>query len=159
MVQVLKQCDGDFSRDNLMKQAANLSNLALPTLLPGVTVSTSPTNFHPIRTMRLQRWNGARVGAVRRRHRGLGRLMADLVLVESGAGTRTLTHNRPDKLNVFDDALHAALAAALDAMPMRMRPAARSCSPAPAGASAPARTSPARWAPTSATFWSARSTR
>ena len=59
-VQMLKQCDGNFSRENIMKQAANLQNLALPTLLPGITVSTSPTNFHPIRQLQLQRWTGAR---------------------------------------------------------------------------------------------------
>ncbi|WP_158745392.1 2-(1,2-epoxy-1,2-dihydrophenyl)acetyl-CoA isomerase PaaG [Acidisphaera sp. L21] len=39
--------------------------------------------------------------------------MSDLVLVEHGAGFRTLSLNRPDKLNAFDDALHAALTAAL----------------------------------------------
>lgn len=40
--------------------------------------------------------------------------MSDLVLVERGEGFRTLTLNRPDKLNVFNDALHAALRAAID---------------------------------------------
>ena len=59
-MQVLKQCDGTFSRENLMKQATSLSNLILPTLLPGVAINTSATNFHPIRTMQLQRWTGAR---------------------------------------------------------------------------------------------------
>ena len=59
-MQVLKQCGEDFSRENVMKQAANIQNLALPSLLPGITINTSPTNFHPIRQMRLQRWNGTR---------------------------------------------------------------------------------------------------
>lgn len=40
--------------------------------------------------------------------------MSDLVLVEQGEGYRTLRLNRPDKLNVFDDALHAALRTAFD---------------------------------------------
>ena len=40
--------------------------------------------------------------------------MADLVLAERFEGYRALTLNRPDKLNVFDDALHAALRAAID---------------------------------------------
>ena len=57
---VLKQCGDDFSRENVMKQAGNITNLALPSLLPGITINTSPTNFHPIRQMRLQRWNGTR---------------------------------------------------------------------------------------------------
>ena len=59
-VQMLKQCDGNFSRENILKQATNLQGLQLPTLLPGITVSTSPANYHPIRQLQLQRWNGAR---------------------------------------------------------------------------------------------------
>jgi branched-chain amino acid transport system substrate-binding protein len=59
-VQVLKQCDGDFSRENILKQATNLQTLQLPTLLPGITVSTSPTNYHPIRQLQMHRWNGTR---------------------------------------------------------------------------------------------------
>jgi branched-chain amino acid transport system substrate-binding protein len=58
MLHVLKQCNGDFSRDNIMRQAANIQNLELPTLLPGIKVNTSPTNFHPITQMQLQKWNG-----------------------------------------------------------------------------------------------------
>ncbi len=56
--QVLKQCGTDFSRANIMKQAANLRDLEVPVLLPGIKVNTSPTNFHPIRQMQLQKWNG-----------------------------------------------------------------------------------------------------
>ena len=56
--QVLKQCGTDFSRANIMKQAANLKDLAVPVLLPGIRVNTSPTNFHPIRQMQLQKWDG-----------------------------------------------------------------------------------------------------
>jgi branched-chain amino acid transport system substrate-binding protein len=58
MLQVLKQCDGDFSRENIMKQAANLHDFEVPTLLPGIKVNTSPTNFHPIRAMQLEKWDG-----------------------------------------------------------------------------------------------------
>ena len=58
MLQVLQQCNGDFSRENIMKQAANLRDLALPTLLPGIKANTSPTNFHPIKAMQLQKWDG-----------------------------------------------------------------------------------------------------
>jgi branched-chain amino acid transport system substrate-binding protein len=58
MWQVLKQCNGDFSRANIMKQAANLHDAYDPVLLPGITVNTSPTNFHPIRAMQLQKWTG-----------------------------------------------------------------------------------------------------
>ena len=58
MMQVLKQCGGDFSRENMMKQATNLKDVEIPTLLPGIKVNTSPTNYHPIRQMQLQRWDG-----------------------------------------------------------------------------------------------------
>jgi branched-chain amino acid transport system substrate-binding protein len=59
MLQVLKQCNGDFSRANVMKQAANLHDAPDPVLLPGIKVNTSPTNFHPIRSMQLQKWTGS----------------------------------------------------------------------------------------------------
>jgi branched-chain amino acid transport system substrate-binding protein len=58
MLQVLKQCNGDFSRENVMKQATNLHDLELPTLLPGVKVNTSPTNYHPIKALQMMRWDG-----------------------------------------------------------------------------------------------------
>jgi branched-chain amino acid transport system substrate-binding protein len=58
LVQVLKQCGNDLSRERIMKEAANLKDLESPTLLPGVKVNTSPTNFYPIRSMQLSRFNG-----------------------------------------------------------------------------------------------------
>ncbi len=57
MVQVLKQCGKDFSRENIMKQAAHL-NYTPPMLLPGIKVSTSPTDYHPIKQMQLAKFNG-----------------------------------------------------------------------------------------------------
>src|SRR5207247_3893222 len=41
LVQVLKQCGNDLSRENIMKQAASLKNLELPLLLPGIKINTS----------------------------------------------------------------------------------------------------------------------
>jgi len=58
MLQVLKQCEGNFTRENIMKQAANLHDLELPTLLPGIKVNTSPTNYRPIRQMQLAKFDG-----------------------------------------------------------------------------------------------------
>jgi branched-chain amino acid transport system substrate-binding protein len=58
MLQVLKQCNGDFSRDNIMRQAANLKDLDNPMTLPGIKINTSPTNFHPIRAMQMMKWDG-----------------------------------------------------------------------------------------------------
>jgi branched-chain amino acid transport system substrate-binding protein len=56
---VLEQCGDDLSRETVMRQAANLHDLELPTLLPGIKVNTSPTNYHPIHQMQLARWSGA----------------------------------------------------------------------------------------------------
>jgi branched-chain amino acid transport system substrate-binding protein len=58
MLHVLKQCGNDFSRENLMKQATNLHDVENPTLLPGIKLNTSPTNYHPIRQLQLMRWTG-----------------------------------------------------------------------------------------------------
>jgi branched-chain amino acid transport system substrate-binding protein len=58
LVAVLKQCGGDLSRANIMRQAANLQDLVLPMLLPGIKVNTSPTDYYPVEQMQLMRWNG-----------------------------------------------------------------------------------------------------
>ena len=60
LVRVLKQCGDDLTRENLMRQAANIRNLALPMLLPGITINTSPTDFRPIKQARMARFNGER---------------------------------------------------------------------------------------------------
>jgi branched-chain amino acid transport system substrate-binding protein len=59
MLQVLKQCQGNFSRENVMKQAENLHDFENPTLLPGIKISTSATDHRPIQAMQMVRWNGA----------------------------------------------------------------------------------------------------
>jgi branched-chain amino acid transport system substrate-binding protein len=58
MVQVLKQCGNDLSRDNIMKQAANLKDFEAPMVLPGMKLNTSPTNYSPIRQMQLAKFDG-----------------------------------------------------------------------------------------------------
>ena len=58
MLQVLKQCNGDFSRPNVMKQAESLHNLELGVLLPGIKINTTPTDHRPIKQMQLMRWTG-----------------------------------------------------------------------------------------------------
>ena len=57
LVQVLKQCGDDLSRENIMKQAASL-DLPLPLLLPGIRIHTGPHDFSPIKQMRLARFEG-----------------------------------------------------------------------------------------------------
>jgi branched-chain amino acid transport system substrate-binding protein len=56
--QVLKQCGDTLTRENVMKQAANLKRFRVETLLPGITISTSPTDYAPIEAMQLERFNG-----------------------------------------------------------------------------------------------------
>ncbi|MBV9522314.1 MAG: ABC transporter substrate-binding protein, partial [Alphaproteobacteria bacterium] len=57
LVQVLRQCGDDLTRENVMKQAAHL-DLAIGTMQPGVKVTTSPTDYYPFKQLRLQKFNG-----------------------------------------------------------------------------------------------------
>ena len=58
LVQVLKQCGDNLTRENVMKQAASLKDLELGGLLPGIKVNTSATDFAPISQLQLQRLKG-----------------------------------------------------------------------------------------------------
>jgi branched-chain amino acid transport system substrate-binding protein len=58
LVQVLKQCGDDLTRENVMRQAANLKDLELDMLLPGIKINTSPTDYYPIEQMQMTRFNG-----------------------------------------------------------------------------------------------------
>jgi branched-chain amino acid transport system substrate-binding protein len=58
MEQTLKKCGDSLTRENLMKQAASHQKLRVPGLLPGITVSTSATDFYPVQAVQLQRFKG-----------------------------------------------------------------------------------------------------
>ena len=58
LVQVLKQCGDDLSRENVMRQAAALRDYEPSVALPGIKVNTDPTNFRPIKQMRLVQFDG-----------------------------------------------------------------------------------------------------
>jgi branched-chain amino acid transport system substrate-binding protein len=58
LVEVLKMCGDNLTRENVMKQAASLHNLQLPLLLPGITLNTSADDFDPIKQMQLQKFDG-----------------------------------------------------------------------------------------------------
>ena len=58
LVQVLKQCGDDLSRENVMRQAAALKDYEPSVVLPGIKVNTDPTNFRPIKQMRLVQFDG-----------------------------------------------------------------------------------------------------
>jgi branched-chain amino acid transport system substrate-binding protein len=57
LVQVLKQAGDNLTRENIMRQAANL-DLTLPMLLPGVNIKTAADDFYPIEREQLARWDG-----------------------------------------------------------------------------------------------------
>ena len=59
MEQVIRQCGDDLTRENVMRQAANLKDFELGLLLPGVKINTSPTSYYPVQQMQLTRFNGA----------------------------------------------------------------------------------------------------
>ena len=60
MVQVLKQCGDVLTRENVMKQAANLKQFHPAMLLKGINMDTSPDDYQPMEEMLLQRFNGER---------------------------------------------------------------------------------------------------
>jgi ABC-type branched-subunit amino acid transport system substrate-binding protein len=55
--QVLRQCGDDLTRENVMKQAANL-DFEIGIYLPGTRIKTSPTDFAPIEQLQMQRFKG-----------------------------------------------------------------------------------------------------
>jgi ABC-type branched-subunit amino acid transport system substrate-binding protein len=58
MVQVLKQCGDELTRDNVLKQATNLHNVELDLLLPGISVSTSPTDYRVNKQLQMVKFDG-----------------------------------------------------------------------------------------------------
>ena len=58
LVQVLKQCGDELTRENVMKQATNLKDFEVGLLLPGIKINTSPTDYYPIEQMQMSRFNG-----------------------------------------------------------------------------------------------------
>ena len=70
---VLEQAGDDLSRENIMKEAANLQDVRVPMLLPGININTSPTDFYPIESMQLSKFNGKN-----------WELFGDIISAESG---------------------------------------------------------------------------
>ena len=59
-VEILKRCGDDLTRENLMRQATSLKDVTNPMLFPGITLNTSPTDYHPIKQMVMRRFDGTR---------------------------------------------------------------------------------------------------
>ena len=60
LAHVLEQCGDNLTRENVMKQAADIKDFRTTNLLPGITMNTSPTDFAPIKQMQLRRFRGDR---------------------------------------------------------------------------------------------------
>jgi len=58
MAETLRRCGDNLTRANIMKQAASFKNFRVPCLLPGINVSTSPTDYYPIQAVQMQRFKG-----------------------------------------------------------------------------------------------------
>ena len=73
MVQVLKQAGDDLTRENIMKQAASLKNFTPDTLIPGVMINTSSTDFAPIEQLKIMQFKS-----------GKWDFMGDIISAETG---------------------------------------------------------------------------
>jgi branched-chain amino acid transport system substrate-binding protein len=58
LVLLLRQCGDDLSRENIMRRVTSLHDFAIPLLLPGITLNTSPADYQPIKELRETRFNG-----------------------------------------------------------------------------------------------------
>ena len=76
LVQVLKQCGDNLTRENVMKQAASLKDYSPKMLLPGIKINTAPDDFYPIEQMQLMRFDGE-----------AWRLFGDIITGEVGHST------------------------------------------------------------------------
>lgn len=55
---ILEMCGNDLTRENLLKQATNLTKVQAPLLLPGITITTTPQRYSPYTQMQIARFDG-----------------------------------------------------------------------------------------------------
>jgi branched-chain amino acid transport system substrate-binding protein len=60
LIHVLKACGDDLTRENVLKQATNLKNVQLDLLLPGISVTTTPTDYRVNKQLQMMKFNGER---------------------------------------------------------------------------------------------------
>jgi hypothetical protein len=60
LIEILKRCGDDLTRENVMKQATSLKNVQLDLTLPGITANTSPTDYHLTKQFQMMKFNGER---------------------------------------------------------------------------------------------------
>ena len=59
LIEVLKRCGDNLTRENVMKQAAGLQHYVAPLLVPGIDINTSATDFYPIQAVQLSKFEGS----------------------------------------------------------------------------------------------------
>lgn len=59
LVQILTQAGDDLTRENVMREAANLKHFTTPLLLPGMEINTSPTDYAPLEAAQMMTFDGA----------------------------------------------------------------------------------------------------
>ena len=60
MLYILERCGDNLTRDNVMYQATHMQGVDFPMLLPGIKVSTSPTNYRGYNQLQLEKFDGKR---------------------------------------------------------------------------------------------------
>ena len=58
LAEVLRQCGDELTRENIIKHASNLTKVHPPMMLPGISVTTTPTDYRVIHQMQFQAFNG-----------------------------------------------------------------------------------------------------
>jgi hypothetical protein len=58
LLEVLKKCGDNLTRENIMKQAAGMKGFRVETMLPGISITTGSDDFAPIEAVQLERFNG-----------------------------------------------------------------------------------------------------
>jgi branched-chain amino acid transport system substrate-binding protein len=60
IIKVLEQCGNELTRENVMKQAANVKDFKPDLLLPGIAINTGPQDFFPIEQLQMMKFDGTR---------------------------------------------------------------------------------------------------
>ena len=59
MTDLLTRCADDLTPENVIRLATNMKNVSSPALLSGITYNTTPTDYAPIKKLRIQRFDGS----------------------------------------------------------------------------------------------------
>ena len=59
-VDVLKRCEDQLTRENLLRHVTDIKDLQLPMMLPGIKINTGPKDYLPVEQAQLMRFDGER---------------------------------------------------------------------------------------------------